>query len=266
MTQREKGIKTLAVALGCFLVIIIFSTILGVVTSLINVSSTKKDNLESIKEEYKHINELNIELETTNLEIYRGSEFKIEKFDTKDNIHVIEDRGKITIKERGKHFWNTSMGGTLVFYIPDDMELNILDIEMNTGKSVIEDLNINKFSLEVGAGSTSLTNITSLDTSITGGAGKIEIKNSNLTNLDMETGVGSTSIEGKLLGKNRIECGVGSVRLNLNGNIEDYTIKTEKGIGSIKINGEDAVTELGTGPNNLKIKGGIGSITVDFEN
>ena len=67
--------------------------------------------------------------------------------------------------------------------------------------------------------------------------------------------------------KVRINAGIGNLELNIQGNKENYTIKADKGIGSIKIDGKEMVDDVtyGDGENNIKIDGGIGSINVDFK-
>ena len=51
------------------------------------------------------------------------------------------------------------------------------------------------------------------------------------------------------------------------GNKENYTIKANKGIGSIKIDGKEVSNDItyGNGENNIKIDGGIGEIKIDFK-
>ena len=47
---------------------------------------------------------------------------------------------------------------------------------------------------------------------------------------------------------------------------EDYTIEVEKGIGTVKIDGQEVKSQkIGTGNNLLDIHGGIGSININFE-
>ena len=68
--------------------------------------------------------------------------------------------------------------------------------------------------------------------------------------------------------KVKINAGIGSLELNILGNKKIYTIKADKGIGSIKIDGKEVADDVtyGDGENTIKIDGGIGSINVDFEN
>ena len=67
--------------------------------------------------------------------------------------------------------------------------------------------------------------------------------------------------------KVKINAGIGSLELNILGNKKIYTIKADKGIGSIKIDGKEVADDVtyGDGENTIKIDGGIGSINVDFE-
>lgn len=100
------------------------------------------------------------------------------------------------------------------------------------------------------------------------GAGKFEIKKGSINNLDLDLGVGESSVTSKITGYNEIDTGVGSFKLNLIGSKEDYEITASKGLGNIIIDGKNVVDKqiVGTGENIIKIDGGIGEITVTFNN
>ena len=80
-------------------------------------------------------------------------------------------------------------------------------------------------------------------------------------------GVGKFEVTSAITGNSKINSGIGNLELNIQGNKENYTIKADKGIGSIKIDGKEIADDViyGEGENIIKINGGIGSINVDFE-
>jgi hypothetical protein len=65
-----------------------------------------------------------------------------------------------------------------------------------------------------------------------------------------------------------IKCGVGQTSLDINGNINDYFITADQGVGSITINGQ-GIPENGTGsksaPNRIDINGGVGPVNLTFK-
>ena len=80
-------------------------------------------------------------------------------------------------------------------------------------------------------------------------------------------GIGKFEVTSVITGNSKVNAGIGILELNIQGNKENYTIKTDKGIGSIKIDGKEVADNVtyGNGENNIKIDGGIGSIDIEFE-
>ncbi len=269
MKETDKLVKTFSILLGVFLIIIICSTILGVLRAIVGFipNALPNDDKEHVYVTYDHIREIKIDLKSTSLTIMRGSSFKIEKQDIKkDTIKMNTKGNRLEIKEKSTSLFNTD-DKLLTIYIPEDLDLNFLELDLDAGRLNMDNITVKDFELEVGAGTINITNSEFDKTSISGGAGKMEIKNSTLKNLDLESGVGSTYISGTILGKSEIECGVGSINLELSNSIDDYTLLVEKGLGSIKINGDEVSSKtIGHGINSLSIEGGVGSINLDFQN
>ena len=83
--------------------------------------------------------------------------------------------------------------------------------------------------------------------------------------LDLDLGVGDLELSGQVPGNSEIDCGVGKVALSLTSG-DQYRLRLDKGIGSATLNGQEMVgsTYYGTGPHNLEISGGIGSIQIEL--
>ena len=64
---------------------------------------------------------------------------------------------------------------------------------------------------------------------------KLSINAININNLDLDMGIGETNLFTTLNGKNDIDAGIGSLNITLFGDKNNYKIKTDKGIGSIKV-------------------------------
>lgn len=79
-------------------------------------------------------------------------------------------------------------------------------------------------------------------------------------------GVGKFSITSSIIGDSKINAGIGSLELNILEKEENYKIKIDKGIGNIKINGENVTDDIyGSGERIIDIEGGIGNINIDFD-
>ena len=77
-------------------------------------------------------------------------------------------------------------------------------------------------------------------------------------------GLGELNLTTKLIGNNVIEQGIGKLSINLTDNIENYKIRTSKGLGSITIDGNEVQdgNTYGNGENNIRIEGGMGAIEI----
>ena len=256
MTTAQKVIKYLALAFAAFLIVSIISGILSALYALSGVLGLQKED-EIIKDEMSKINFENSEVATldidvafTNLIIKKGDLLLAE---TNENQHSLFSKNDT---------------GDLVIYIPEDLEFKKVKINSGAGKIQIENINAEKLYLELGAGETIIEklNVTD-DCKIESGAGKVSILSGNINELNLDMGVGKFEVTSALTGNSKINAGIGNLELNIQGNKENYTIKANKGIGSIKIDGKEVSNDItyGNGENNIKIDGGIGEIKIDFK-
>ena len=103
---------------------------------------------------------------------------------------------------------------------------------------------------------------------IDAGAGQLIVKDGSVNNLDFDMGVGETVITSLLTGNSSLDCGVGNLELNVKAPYENFTVNVEKGLGAVNINNQRVSSDsvLGSGSDKLEISGGLGNITVTFEN
>ena len=272
MTTAQKVIKYLALAFAAFLIVYIISGILSALYALSGVLGLQKED-EIIKDEMSKINFENSEVATldidvafTNLIIKKGDLLLAET--NNKNINCIQNNQNLQIKENQHSLFSKNDTGDLVIYIPEDLEFKKVKINAGAGKIQIENINAEKLYLELGAGETIIEklNVTD-DCKIESGAGKVSILSGNINELNLDMGVGKFEVTSALTGNSKINAGIGNLELNIQGNKENYTIKANKGIGSIKIDGKEVSNDItyGNGENNIKIDGGIGEIKIDFK-
>lgn len=85
--------------------------------------------------------------------------------------------------------------------------------------------------------------------------------------MELDCGVGDVNITAEVLGKSSVSAGVGSIDLSLNGGEELYTLRIDKGLGNLDINGTGyKSTTYGNGSNKIDIDGGIGNIDINLIN
>ena len=158
MTTAQKIIKYLAIAFAIFLIVSIISLILfgvyalsGVLglkdNSKIDVSSNmqtvdigNKENIVNLTD----ITSLDIEVKYTNLIIKNGDTFYYET--NNDNIIYKENHNTIKIEEKGKWLFSDTESN-LIIYIPENFDLNKINIEAGAGKVEIENLNADNLDL-----------------------------------------------------------------------------------------------------------------------
>lgn len=272
MNGAQKTIKILAILLGVIIIINIFYFLFSFLSffsgSDLNVGTISSEKTMDFNQTYQNIQNIEIDVGGSDITIISGDEFKIEASDVTDKFSVSQKNKTLKIKENNKVLHVNNYKGNVLITIPKGIRLEELDIDAGAGKFKIENIEVNKFEIDHGAGTLEISNSIFYKTDIDGGAGMINIDSSTLNNLDMDTGVGSVEIEASITGNSEIECGVGEINMTLLGNENEYSISTEKGIGSIKIKGESQNNNstYGNGNNRIKVEGGVGNIAVNFKN
>lgn len=266
MTGGQKVIKYFAIGFGIFLVVTIFSAIIfgfKIIYSVLTTKNKINDEFRSL-ETTENINSFRIDLSSSNLIIKNGQEFKVET--NNDNVVATEKDGKLTIKEKKRFFFFDNTLSEVVLYLPENVYENVV-IETGAGKVEISSLRTNNLKLNLGAGQVILDDIiVNNETKIDGGAGELNISDVSFYNLDLDLGVGKFKFDGDILGKSDISAGVGEVNLNLFS--DNYKIKVNKGIGTVKVNDQELHDNeiYGSGDNILKVDGGVGSIKITINN
>lgn len=265
MSTLKKVIKNLALAFAIFLVVNILSLIMHCVTLVGTFFFGDKELLVTPHiVELKEVSNLNIEVLTTNLIIKEGENFKIE---TNSEYITVKSKGNLTIiTEEPIGIFNTREVADTIVYIPSETKLKKVTLETGAGMVKINTLNTENLDLEVGAGKVEIENvIVSEKTEIAGGTGKLTINNSELNNSDIELGIGDLYFKGKMLGNSSIESGISNSNITLVGTKEEYKIRIEKAIGTVKIDNKNINSTIyGNGSNKLEISGGIGNFKIDF--
>ena len=274
MNGFQKGVKFLAIFLSIFIIINIFTGIMFALSIISKIGINKNGlsfnvNYEetTFNEKYYDVDRLDIDVSAAVLTIKEGSEFEVNAKVDLNHFSSNLNNGTLKIKEKSNWFLNRKIVPEITVYIPYSNKLKNLNINSGAGTVDIMNISAERFDFNQGAGRLIIDSSSFKEINIDGGVGEIVIENSYLNDLDLESGVGKTTISSFISGLSEIESGVGEVNLNLLGNLSDYRIETEKGIGAIKINGENQPnnTILGTGENRLDVKSGIGRININVK-
>ncbi len=264
MTSFQKAIKYLAIGLALFICITMFTGIAIGIRSILdnfNIINENDTDYEEVIEYNDEFQYLDINLNSTNLIIKNGSKFSVETYDK--NIKFYKETDKLKIVGKSKKIINKKIKDFIIT-IPQNYIFKAVEINTGVGKVNVDGIKTDLLEMNLGAGKTILNNINSNKSILETGAGSVEINNSSLNDLNLELGAGKIDINATITGNSYIESGIAELNLLLSSSIHNYTFNFEKGIGEIKINGENIRNNIiiGEGQNNIKIKGGIGSINI----
>lgn len=273
MTTAQKVIKYIALALAAFIIINIISAILfglsliGGIFGLTNnedILETTSQEMDIVNIENLELSKLDIDLKYSNLIIRTGNRLKVET--NNENIKFKENKNQLKLEEKDYKLFSNKSETKVILYIPEDIIFDKVKIEAGAGKLYIQKLKTKELSFSIGAGQTSIENLIVTDKAkIEGGAGNVDILSGTINDLKLDVGVGKFTIQAKLTGDNKINAGIGELNINLMDNIENYTIKAQKGIGTIRLDNQITYDNVkyGDGQNNIDIDGGIGSIYIN---
>lgn len=156
---------------------------------------------------------------------------------------------------RNVRLWNdVSQNGNIYLYLPKNMNLNDISLDMGAGKMESIALTAEEIDIEVGAGTFTVDGLYGNDISIQAGAGKIDIQSINARNvsaecgageiridsltadvLDLEAGMGNIDVNGSIERSADVECSMGNVNLTLQGTEQDYDYELDCALGNISI-------------------------------
>ncbi len=279
----SRVIKGGALAFAVFLICIIIAGICGVgigvarmfkIWDVIDASQSAGDlavieGAEWTKwtadEVRQNLKELKIDVRTAAVRIVDADEFRVET----NNKHMMQEYrdGRLSLIEQSFDFWADDWESELVIYWPSGMKLEEAYLSTGASQVRIDKLEAETVSLGLGAGRAEIGKLVATRvTNIDGGAGVLEIADGELHNLDLDMGVGRVAISAQMTGKNKIDAGLGRLEVNLKGNTEDYSVKINKGLGAVRINGQNIGDGevYGNGEAMVEIDGGVGSIEVEI--
>ncbi|MBR2044835.1 MAG: DUF4097 family beta strand repeat protein [Agathobacter sp.] len=221
------------------------------------------------------IKELDINLNYGELYFEKGESFAIFVESNSENDFSIEENGNclsIWDERKKKHisFSNKKNEHSMIkIMIPENMYFEKIRLTTGAVEFHADTIQTGRLIIKMGAGEFHINHLCVSDfAQIDGGAGEIEVENGTIHNLTMSFGAGEVNMHAAITGDSQISAGVGELNLKLIGYPEDYSATISKGIGHCHISGFTNFNgnTYGNGANKLKISGGVGEISVSFEN
>ena len=264
MTGFQKFIKCAAIAFGIYLSITIVLVLLGVARGFVGASKNDefKDivrdreeyHTEDITRNYENIKSLEVNVEETELIIRNGDTFKIEGTNIPDRMEIEQDGNKLKVsdEEVSSSFSDENMVVTI--YIPEDVKLDNIDLEINYVSADIQKLNTANLELDIYNNYCEIDEIIADNMEFKNEEGNIDIYDAEIGRLlfDSESGVEDVSLDITVNAEFNLEYSY--TDMNLIGKEEDYQISTRNKSGNIYIDDETITSNAETwGSGNTKI-------------
>lgn len=192
----------------------------------------ESSNYNSLFYEFNNNEVKNVELVFAAAEVIciSGDHFAVETRGILEENISCYIKDETLICKNGNHFQNfrffsharkPGFAPRILITVPENCEINKLNVKIDAGRFETHKLNIKCKTgfVEVGAGNCVLNGISGRDFKI-------------------RCGMGNLNLIGAITGISDIDCGMGNVKLELSGNIENYSYDTKVGLGSIEINNE----------------------------
>lgn len=219
------------------------------------------------------INNISISLNFGELYFVNGEEFSVSYENiVEEDFEIKEENGCLSIKDKRKG--NIRLFGKKQEYapviritVPTQHVFEKLSIASGASEIHAEALSAKVLSFEMGAGEFHANELNVSDhASIESGAGEVHVRAGQIHNLEISSGAGEVHVQAALTGNSNITTGVGEIHLQLLGNSDDYSATISKGLGRLCVNGFTSGNGMtyGTGPNHIKVTGGVGEICLDF--
>lgn len=281
MTPLQKVIKYGAMAFGFYLVFVILSAIIFMLTAIFGISvgintyktyTTQEEIIiSSFEDNFEDVNNLNIKLDVSTLTIKNGDQFKVEVNNPTDKFYCKMDGDTLKVRDERSNikifnFSSNDVIPEIILYIPENQEFNNIEIEAGINETYIEKLSADEIEIETGVGKFIVDDIKADILNINGGAGEANINKSTINTLKLEAGVGKFVINSEVLQEADIDAGVGQLIVNLEGNKEDYRVKTHTGLGNLLVDGKKAEDNqiIGDGNRYIKVEAGVGEVRINF--
>jgi len=273
MTETQKIIKYIAIALAALLIVGIVSGIYFAGAAIISIFEDDGNEEigeieEMILDEGARPSRLDVEIAAAEVTVKAGDTLKIETNNSRISCSVKGNTLKIVEEGHGL-FYKGNNKSVLIITLPEDLIFDEADIEAGAGRLLIESLSASELSLDLGAGETVIDSLSvSGETEINAGAGRLKINSAEIGHIEVNQGVGELDVTVLVKNGGEFNCGVGSVTINLVGGKDDYSVNVEKGLGEIKIDGESVSNKkdriYGTGSSRIEINGGVGAASISF--
>lgn len=289
MSEGQKIIKYCAIAFAILLAVGIISAIAELAFDVVEAVSgeaswnenykdwNKKEKTIDFSQNFTNVESIDIENSAGKLVIRTGDQFRVEARNVSEHFKAkVNSNGELNISDNNKRInipWLHIKGfngrnSTITLYVPAQFMAKEARIDTGAGNVSIEGLNADYLYISAGAGNIEGSGLKAEKAKVDGGVGAVNLSDVNFNSADFDCGVGNLDIDGILTGKTKVDCGVGEVDFNLKGNVDDYGLDIDAGVGSIRLNGESMKHSYQANsytPNVIIVDGGVGNVRINIK-
>lgn len=255
MTTFQKTVKYIATGFAAFLVISIVVTILQVGLIVFDFAGGNGRGTIDSNEKFEastSIKKILVNSSIGKIAIYEGEEdeIRVEANNVSKNYSCkLNGNDTIMIKNKKsrKFFIGINKNSSIKIYIPKGFELTLVDMDLGIGEIDIENANIEKLSVESGVGD-------------------IHIIDSKINRSEFDLGIADFKLKNSIVGDLKVDSGIGDIKLDIIGNIEEYEIEIDNGIGDNEINDKNSKKYNGEiAKYEIELDNGIGDVKINME-
>lgn len=196
--------------------------------------------------------DIDVSVADLNFEYSPSGEYRV-SYDVSAEKYVptVKVSGKtLKITQKVKNVSSNSASCRIVITIPTGSALDSVEIDAGVGNMQIDSLTAKAFDLDAGVGDVKITDSTIDSFKVNAGVGNVVLKNNTFTQLDIKAGMGNVEVTGT-------------------GDLSEYTLDIDHGLGALTVNGKSMsgfgseYTQSGSTSKKITIEAGMGNVVVE---
>ena len=277
MTGLQKFIKYAAIVFGIYLAITIVWVLLGIARGFVSssrnnefrdlVESAEEYQGEDISRTYENIKNLDITAEVAKLIIRNGDSFRVEGTNIPDRMEISQDGDTLKISDETLPSSLSDANISITIYIPQDVKLDSIDLEINYVSADIETLNTANLNLDIYDNYCEIDEIVADRMEFKNEYGNLDIHQAEVGRLSFDSESGVEDVNIRVTETAEIDLEYSYTDIDLTGTIDDYQINYSNQAGNTYINGVRTTSDnsiLGTGNVIITLENISADVYMDF--
>ena len=277
MTGLQKFIKYAAIVFGIYLAITIVWVLLGIARGFVSssrnnefrdlVESAEEYQGEDISRTYENIKNLDITAEVIELIIRNGDTFKVEGTNIPDKMEISQEGDTLKISDETLPSSLSDGNISITIYIPQDVKLDSIDLEINYVSADIETLNTANLNLDIYDNYCEIDEIVADSMEFKNEYGNLDIHQAEVGRLSFDSESGVEDVNIRVTETAEIDLEYSYTDIDLTGTVDDYQINYSNQAGNTYINGVRTTSDnsiLGTGNVIITLENISADVYMDF--